>query len=130
MKKSVLLLMFCMITLMLNAQSYSAVKTSVEGGRWEIVQSEIARRYTYKLDKYNGDVYQLVKKSNGDNTWQKLYRAGDKYDKKEDGKINFQLFLGGFSAQDQFLINIHTGETWGFYEDSDTKEIYLGYILE
>lgn len=130
MRKNVLL-MFCMMTLMLNAQrSNSSVKTSVEGGRWEIVQSEIARRDTYKLDKYKGDVYQLVKKSNGENTWQKLYRIGETYDKIEDGKINFQLFISGITVQDQFLINIHTGQTWCVYEDSKTKETFLNYIYE
>lgn len=131
MKKSVLLLMFCMMTLMLNAQkNCSSVKTSIEGGRWEIIQSEIARRDTYKLDKYKGDVYQLVKKDNGENTWQKLTRLGDYLDKIEEGKINFQMFLGGISVQDQFLINIHTGDTWCIYQDSKLKVTYLGYMFE
>ena len=131
MKRTVLLFMFCMMALMLNAQkNFSSVKTSVEGGRWEIVQSEIARRDTYKIDKYKGDVYMFVKKKNGEYTWQKLNRVGEDYDKIEDGKINFQLFLGSISAQDKFLININTGETWQIYEDSKTKEIFLGYIFE
>jgi hypothetical protein len=130
MKKSLLLLMFSMMALMLNAQrSSSAVKTSVEGGRWEIVQSEITRRDTYKLDKYKGDVYQLVKKSDGKDTWQKLIRIGGSYDKIEENKINFQIFLGGIAAKDQYLINIHTGETWCFYEDSDTGDVFLGYVF-
>lgn len=38
--------------------------------RYELVQSLLTAKGTYKIDKFNGNVYQLVKTSEGTNSWE------------------------------------------------------------
>ena len=40
--------------------------------RYEIVQSEMGVRYTFKIDKYKGEVFQLVKSLKGDLVWESI----------------------------------------------------------
>ena len=122
---------------LMNLSSYaydtnSAVKSSVENGRYEIVQSEIARKLTFKLDKYTGKVYQYVKTSSDSNpySWQPVYWIGCSDEKEIPTKINYQLFLGGTAVSDCFLLNINTGKTWLLYEDSDGNGNFFSPIYE
>ena len=131
MKKIILLIALCFISLTSSAiEDTKAVKTSTEGGRYEIVQSEIARKYCFKLDKYTGNVYQLVLKSNGDKTWQKMEVIGLAFDTIKKDTINFQIFMGGMAVSDCFLINIHTGMTYQLYSDTDTEVLFWSYMKE
>ena len=43
-----------------------------DSSRYEIVQSEMGARYTFKIDKYKGEVFQLVKSFNDDLSWESL----------------------------------------------------------
>ena len=131
MKKILLLMALCFISITSSAiENQKAVKTSTEGGRYEIVQSEIVRKYFFKLDKYTGDVYQLVLKSNGDITWQKMDVIGLRFDTIKEDTINFQIFMGGMAVSDCFMINIHTGWTYKLYQDKDTGNLFWGHIIE
>ena len=131
MKQIILLIVLCFISLTSSAlETQKAVKTSTEGGRYELVQSEIARKYFFKLDKYTGDVYQLVLKSNGDKTWQKMQVIGLGLDTIKEDTINFQIFMGGMAVSDCFMINIHTGKTYLLYQDEDTDALFWSYIIE
>ena len=131
MKQILLLIAICFISLTSSAiETHHAVKTSTEGGRYEIVQSEIARKYTFRLDKYTGDIYQLVLKINGKTTWEKMEVIGLGFDTIKNGIINFQIFMGGIAVSDCFMINIHTGKTYQLYQDSDTNNLFWSYIIE
>ncbi len=113
MKKTLLLLAFLYF-----ANSYSqlerqqAVTTSQVGGRYEILQSEIKRNNTFKLDKYTGKVYMFVSTSLDWYAWQEVQKSNARLDTIIPDKINYQLFMGGISAKDCFLLNINTGTTW------------------
>lgn len=123
--------LFCVLSSVVYGQeSNHAVKSSTDGGRYEIVQSEIARRQTFKIDKYNGKVYLYVKSSSSDNyLWEKIYWVGEKYEKPEKpNQINYQLFLGGIAISDCFLINIHTGKSWSLYKDTDSGSYFFSPI--
>ena len=131
MKQVRLLIALCFITLTSSAiETQKAVKTSTEGGRYELVQSEIMRKCFFKLDKYTGDVYQLVLKSDGDKTWQKMEVIGRALDTIKKDTINFQIYMGGMAVGDSFMINIHTGKTYLLYQDKDTEILFWSYILE
>lgn len=122
--KKLVLLFFCVLSLLSAsaADHETSVRTSVDKGRYEIVQSGISRRLTFLLDKYTGDVYhnELDKL-----VWRKMIRIGESKDASPQTKINYQLFLGGISARDVFLLNINTGQTWHLYQDTDTEELFF-----
>ena len=130
MKKILLLMVLCFITLTNSAiENTKAVKTSTEGGRYELVQSEIMRKCFFKLDKYTGDVYQLVKKNDGGKTWQKMDVIGLSYDTIKENTINFQIFMGGIAASDCFIINIHTGATYILYTDTESGTLFWSRVF-
>lgn len=113
-----LLLAFLIYPFCLNAQKERAVTTYAPNGRFEILQSELARKYTIKIDKYTGDTWQMVLNYSGDITWEKIYREEAYGDIKKEDRINYQLFFSGFTSQDIFLINVNTGTTWQLVKDS------------
>lgn len=125
MKKIYFIILMALLFLSVKAQNNStSVSTSQIGGRWEIIQSNIARRYFFKLDKYTGDVYQYVKRQDGKNKWQQLSVIGNALGYLNE-EITYQLFMGGIAVSDCLLLNIKTGETYKLYEDSDTKELFF-----
>jgi len=73
------------------------------------VQSEVAARWTFLLDKYAGIVYQLVKDSSDDESWQKMLVA-------EPGQpadhVRYQIFSSGLAARHTFLLNVDSGKIW------------------
>lgn len=96
-------------------------KTSTTNGRYEIIQAH-ALRFTFKLDKYTGDVYSLVEpySARGSYRWKKVPSIGSDYDKLENKKtINYQMFMSGIAFRYIILTNIHSGKTWIMYEDPD-----------
>jgi hypothetical protein len=44
--------------------------------RFEIIQSPLAARWTFLLDKYTGRVQQLVKTKDDDNAWETMMVIG------------------------------------------------------
>ena len=129
--KRLILIMLCALSLncSLADDRYSAVRTSVDNGRYEIVQSEVMRRFIFMLDKFTGDVFQNVLTSGNERVWRKLHKAGVSYDSTPQTQINYQLFIGGFSVQDIFLLNINTGETWYIYKDKETDVLFFSKSL-
>jgi hypothetical protein len=97
--------------------------------RYEVVQSTITAKFTVRLDKYIGTTHVMVKKANGDMTWQLLPRVGHATaDSKVPGRVNYQIFTSGLTIRDTFLINVNTGATWQLYHDSKENEDYWGAI--
>ena len=129
MKRIIMSLAIALITLGSFAQNLStSVSTSTVHGRYEIVMSNILAKLTFKLDKYNGDVFQLVETSKGNLTFERLYVSrGSAVDTKYPDQINYQLVMSGILAKCTFLININTGETWQLVYDN--KEKYNWFTL-
>ena len=81
------------------------------GSRFRIVQSDIAARLTFRLDRYAGAVNQLVKNSSGDNSWESMMILPPPGVKTPD-HARFQIFTSGMAVKFTFLIDNDTGRTW------------------
>ncbi len=119
-KMLLLLLLFSCLNIHSQAQKYQAATTSQVGGRYEIIQSEIKRSNTFKLDKFTGKVYQFVSTKDDWFAWQQVYKSYVELDTTIPETINYQIFMGGIAAKDCFLLNINTGVTWILVEDKKT----------
>ncbi len=84
--------------------------TSPPSARFEI-QSELAARWTFRLDRFTGHVAQLVKTSEDDNSWENMPVA-DLPAVTAPLRPRFQLFASGVAAKYTFLIDADTGKTW------------------
>ena len=97
--------------------------------RYEIVQSELGARYTFKIDKYTGYVKQLVKSDDDSVTWQSIILIdSSKTEDQQNNKVNYQIFTSGLGARFTFLINIKTGDTWQLTEVDDMGYLYWSPI--
>lgn len=99
--------------------------------RFCIVQSIILRKQTFMLDRYTGEVYQMVKSKSGEYSWQKMRVLGLNHspDLSKNKSPHFLIFLGSMQARDAFLLDTTSGQSWKIFEDSDTKERFWGSVF-
>lgn len=133
MKRLLLIVSFLLFSLGCFAQieTHPSVSTSQIGGQFEIIQSPLARKLTFKLDKYCGYVWQLVLAKDNSFAWQpvvifNLYQKYPNHDKNEE--ITYQIVMGGKSVQDCFLVNIKTGDTWQLKYSEEYDEYHFHLI--
>ena len=113
----------------LNKTQEISLKSS--SPRYQIVQSSIAARGTYKVDTYKGNVYQLVVDKNNNETWELLKRTGNSNnDNQVNGQRNYEIFLSTLAMRFTYLINLNTGATWQLVQDPDTEENFFSAIRE
>ena len=111
--------MFTLLLFPMMAIEYNqAVKTAAPDGRFEIVQSEIIRKNTFKIDKCTGRIWMLCSSNAGVSWWSEMYREDYSQEDYKNG-INFQIFMGGMMARDCFVMDVNNGKTWMLTE-SDT----------
>lgn len=48
------------------------MSTTPSNARYEVVQSELAAKWTFRLDRFTGNVHQLVRTSEGGNAWESM----------------------------------------------------------
>lgn len=116
---------------MAQLDTRTSVSTSQIGGRYEIIQSPIARKFTFKLDKFGGYVWQLVMADDNTFAWQpvailNMYQKYPDNDKNKD--ITYQIFIGGTSVQDCILMNIKTGDTWQLKYSEQYQEYHFNIM--
>jgi hypothetical protein len=80
-------------------------------GRYEVIQSTLAARWTFRLDKVCGNVGQIVTTKTDGVIWESMLIVGLPQC-KADGKTRYQLFTSGLAARHTFLLNIENGKTW------------------
>lgn len=85
--------------------------TLPQGARFEIVQSSIAARWTFRLDRYSGRIWQLVKTQDDENAWEETAVAAF-IPIVNGSRARFQVFSSGLAARHTFLIDSDTGRTW------------------
>lgn len=85
--------------------------------RYEIVQSQLAARWTFRLDRYTGEVMQLLLNKEKENIWEKVL-VQDLPKIKNPSKPRFQIFTSGLAARHTFLLDTVTGKTWTLIFDS------------
>ena len=109
---------------------YKSQATSLVGGLYEIIMSDVALRNSFKVDKFLGQVYLLVKKKDGGITWEKMIKDVAFNNPIFPDKINYQLYMSGISIKYTFLINVNSGVIWQLVEDdSDKKNPLLWWKL-
>jgi len=79
--------------------------------RFEVLQSELAARWTFRLDRFTGRVAQLVKDKNDGHTWEDM-EVIDRPAVASPQRPRFQLFSSGLAARYTLLIDTDTGKTW------------------
>jgi len=79
--------------------------------RYEIVQSHLAAKWTFRLDRNCGFVSQLVAARGGGMTWESM--PIEKRPPCVDNTANhYQLFSSSIAARHTFLMNTDTGRSW------------------
>jgi hypothetical protein len=120
MKKTLFVSFLFLISIQIFAgDELPSQKTSTASGRYEIIQAN-ALRFTFRLDKYTGDVYSLIEpySSSGSYRWKRVLMIGSDYEELENkNTINYQMFMSGITFRYTFLTNIHSGKSWVLYED-------------
>jgi len=86
--------------------------TTPANARYEIVQSELAAKLTFRLDRFTGQVRQLVHTKDDSNTWQMTTVIGGLPGITSAPRARFQIFTSGLAARHTFLIDTDTGKTW------------------
>ena len=80
--------------------------------RFEIVQSELAAKWTFRLDRFTGHVAQLVRTTNDDPAWQEMEVVRLIPTQTASARPRFEIFASGLAAKHTFLIDTDTGVTW------------------
>jgi hypothetical protein len=88
--------------------------------RYEIIQSQLAAKWTFKIDKYCGNISQLVKDKDDDVTWDAM-PVLHLPKCTNDSRVHFQLFTSGLAARHTFMLNVDTGRTWVLTTSKDEK---------
>ena len=93
-----------------------ATTTIPPTSRYELIQSNIAAKATFKIDKYSGDTYVMRKESEEEDSGY-VWVFIEKEESTKDiitskSKVNYQLFTSGLAVRYTFLMNIETGFTW------------------
>ncbi len=79
--------------------------------KYEIVQSHLAAKWTFRLDRFCGVVSQFVRTTSGNVTWEAM-PIEKRPTCEMDGKIHYQLFSSSLAARHTFLMNTDTGTSW------------------
>ena len=87
--------------------------------RYRIVQSDLTAKVTFKLDRYAGSVWQLVKDKDGNNDWQSMEVSPLAAIKAPD-HARFQIFTSALSVRFTFLIDNDSGRTWQLVQSTST----------
>ena len=79
--------------------------------RYEVVQSQLAAKWTFRLDRYTGRVSQLVKTQDDGKAWETMIVQGlPKV--PTPTRPRFLIFTSGLAARHTFLMDSDTGQTW------------------
>jgi len=103
------------------------------GPRFEILQSTIAAKGTYRLDRHTGEVSQMQARGNKTEVWHQLRRIPSLVQGEDStiaGRPNYHLFLSTIAMRFTYLINTNTGATWELVEDTQTGEDYFSPIFD
>ncbi len=102
-----------------EASDVHQATTPPSGARFEIVQSELAAKWTFRLDRFTGSVSQLVGTKAGAYTWEDMEVAGRAV-ASPPTHARYQLFTSGLAAKFTFMIDADTGRTWQLTTTTET----------
>jgi hypothetical protein len=125
MKEIVLVLALCAAGVPAVGQNYpspSPQQTSTNlGARYEVIQSPLAAKWTFRLDRFSGRVWQLVKTKDDDSAWEEMpvYELAKI---ASPSRPKFQLFTSGLAARHTFLVDSDSGKTWSLVTGKHTNK--------
>lgn len=122
MKKILFLIFVLFATIQIYAQESKSVSTEMNNARFEVIQNPNIRKYTFCLDKVEGNVFLLVQTKSGGFAWEQM----DVYpkDNTKYTEPTYQIFIGGIAAADTFLINTKNGRIWNLVQGSNDKILW------
>ena len=82
----------------------------ISGARVEVLQSTLAAKWTFRLDRYAERVWQRVRKKDDDNAREEMPLVDLKV--QASASPRFQLFTSGLAVRHTFLIDGDTGKAW------------------
>jgi hypothetical protein len=131
--RSIALFAFCCLPLYSQEDSKDPIpihsSTIVpSSARYEIVQSTQAARWTFKLDRQTGMVYQMVRTANDENTWENM--PVEHLPLASTIGVHYELFFSDNLARLMLLMNLDTGRTWQLQRSTDpaTKENAFSWV--
>ena len=116
----------CLLTLnatVLAQEKYTSHRQTAPppNARFEIIQSAIVARLTFRLDKFTGNVAQLVSTDDNGLTWEPMSVLGLPAI-TSPSRPRFQIFTSGIAARFGFLID--TGKTWQVVAGGDDVTVW------
>jgi len=106
------------------AEKQSSVSTSLgSNARYQIVQSELVARVTFRVDRVCGAVSQIVANERDENFWQAVPMENPPTC-VADGRIRYQLFTSGLAVRFTYLMNTDNGDTWRLVANSQDKPFW------
>jgi len=124
--KKIIFIVFLILSKSLLAQNkdVNIHSSTTPGGqsRYEIIQSTLMVRFTFRLDKVCGNIGQLVTTKNEGIAWEPMIVFG--LPKCQiDGKNRYQLFTSGLAVRHTYLLNTENGKTWQIRTVTDNQGI-------
>lgn len=87
-------------------------RSILEPTRYEIIQSTLAAKWTFRLDRFTGHVCQLVQTSTEDLAWEEMRVRDLPVTDPLEKQVRFQLVTSTIAARQTYLIDLKTGKTW------------------
>jgi hypothetical protein len=85
--------------------------TPPSDARYEIVESSLTVRDTFRLDRFTGRVWRIVSNGGGDDLWEEM-TVENRPEVGNSSTARFQVFLSGLAVRYSLLLDTQTGETW------------------
>lgn len=125
MKKNILVA-FLLVVSTIYAQGSLSISTSVvDSARYEIIQSPLESSFTFKLDKFSGHIFQLVRTKLREMHWEDML-VKDLHTIELDEILypRFQIFMGVMGTADTYLLDTKTGVVWQLQKGSDGSWVW------
>lgn len=121
----VLVAAFASSTLSAQERMQHVTTAQPSEARFEIVQSSLAFRWTFRLDRFTGFVEQLVthKEEDGDEVfaWE-VVTVQERPVISNPTRPRFQLFLSGIGARGTLLLDTQEGSSWVYTTITHRRE--------
>jgi len=123
-------LILCVACHAQESRKYPTSTSAIPPARYEIVQSPILARDTFKLDRFRGRVWQRVETADKTIVWELMVITDEPGISASAAVPRFQLYLSGIVARDSFLVDTISGTVWTetSVTDSEGKELYLAWV--
>ena len=112
-----------------NDVSIHESTTKPADGRFEVIQSPLAAKWTFRLDRYTGRVDKMVRTLFGDMAWESM-SVVDLPDAASANSPRFVLFSSSIAARHTFLVDSLTGKTWllSSLPTENSEEEQIGWV--